>query len=85
MSGFVVVNTVNTALSADYDFGVHRAGCADLRKAERAGCQLYAHATAVSADEVIDAERADLAGDFGEDGAAAFAFRKFGCCKGGSR
>lgn len=83
-TGFVVVNTVNTRLNNEYDFGVHKAGCRDAVKAGAMGCQLYDYAWAATAEEVVASERADLAGDFGES-AAAFTFRVFGCCGGKTR
>ncbi len=80
MPSFVVVNTVNTPLNRQYDFGVHAAGCADLKRGAARNCPQYPH-TAPDAEAVVQAERDDLSADFDEEGAGdGFAFRVFPCC-----
>lgn len=74
----VEVNAVNTALSREFDFGIHAAGCADLKRGENRRAQQYTHESE-SADALIETLRADLAGDFGED-ADGFCFYVFPCC-----
>ncbi len=76
----VEVNTVNTRLNNEYDFGIHAAGCADLKRGENRRTQQYAH-EAVTPEGLVQVLREDLAGDFGEDGAEGFVFRIFPCCK----
>lgn len=77
MPKFIVVNTVNTPLNREYDFGVHSATCADLKRGENLHCQHYAH-DVPSAQDAADIEYDDLAEDFGED--HGFIFRIFPCC-----
>jgi hypothetical protein len=77
LKGYVEVNTVNSSLNNEYDFGIHAVGCSDLRRGRNLGCQKYAH-YAFSAQELVDLLRDDLAGDFG-DSAEGFTFKIFPC------
>jgi hypothetical protein len=74
----VEVNAVNTELSREFDFGIHAASCADLKRGENRHAQQYTH-EAESPQALVDALIEDLAGDFGED-AESFAIRVFPCC-----
>lgn len=81
MTSFVEVNTINSSLNREYDFGIHAAGCADLKRGEARNCRQYEH-EADSAKVLVDELRADLAEDFGEESAEMFSFRVFPCCEG---
>lgn len=74
----VEVNAVNTGLSKDFDFGIHAASCADLKRGENRWATQYTHEVE-SPQALIEGLIEDLAGDFGED-AESFAFRVFPCC-----
>lgn len=75
----IEVNAVNTELSREFDFGIHAAGCADLKRGANRHASKYAH-EATTPEQLVTELREDLAGDFGEDGAEGFAFRVFPCC-----
>lgn len=75
---FIIVNTVNTPLNREYDFGIHAAGCADLKRGDNTMCRQYEH-EAATAQDVVNAEVEALAEDFGDEDASGFAFRIFPC------
>lgn len=77
LKGYVEVNTVNTSLSSEYDFGIHLLGCPLLKRGKNSTCQQHAH-YAFSPQELIDEIREDLARYFGES-AEDFTFKIFPC------
>lgn len=75
LNHFVEVNTVNTSLNREYDFGVHAFGCSDLKRGRNLECQRLNH---YALPELVDELRDDLAHDFG-DSAEEFTFKIFPC------
>jgi hypothetical protein len=73
-----VVNTVNTSLDSQYDFGIHAAGCADVqRAATRHGAETYCGIEAESPAAYIASDEAD----FAAQDQHGFTYRVFPCCK----
>jgi hypothetical protein len=73
-----IVNTVNTRLNNEYDFGIHKCGCADVGRAEaRYGCEVYHGLTAESVEAYIAEDEADWAAQEQE----GFIYRVFPCTR----
>lgn len=71
-----IVNTTNTELGREYDFGIHAAGCADVARAKkRYGVQVYEQEHADAQAAITESEA-----DFEAEGMSGFTYKVFPCC-----
>lgn len=78
-----VVNTTNTPLSRQYDFGIHAHGCRDVARAVRQGCTVDHEWEVANAEEAVEWNIQDMeASGFDRESAEMFTVRVFPCCGG---